>query len=206
MSCKVALMTGTRGRPRSEQARLSVLEAALRLCLRDGYTDVTIKGIADEAGVGRQTVYRWWPTKGEVLLEALTDLAARRTTDDAPTGDVLADLARFLRATFELADGVVGRAMVGVMAEAQENPELARRLSTLIDVRRQALRALLANGVAAGRFRELVPLDLVVDLVFGAMWYRMLNRHGPIDDALAESLVDVVRRLLEVPPEEVEKP
>jgi len=97
-----------------------VLDAALALCDRDGYQNVTIKGIADAAGVGRQTVYRWWPAKTDVLLEAVRDLAARRSVDLAPdTGDALKDVEVLLAATYGLTRGSTGQALVGLLADAQ---------------------------------------------------------------------------------------
>ncbi|MFD1049377.1 TetR/AcrR family transcriptional regulator, partial [Kibdelosporangium lantanae] len=88
----------TRGRPRSEDAKRAVLSTALSLCERDGYANVTIKAIADEAGVGRQTVYRWWSDKAEIVMDALIDLRERELpTLYRPSGDALADVEAVLR-------------------------------------------------------------------------------------------------------------
>src|SRR2546430_1882505 len=96
--------TPVRGRPRSETARRAVLDAALQLCQSGGYQALTMKAIAETAGVGRQTVYRWWPAKQDVLLDALRDLRLRRAEHlDPDSGDTLADLRTLLTATFDLA-------------------------------------------------------------------------------------------------------
>jgi AcrR family transcriptional regulator len=118
MSCKVRGMeqTSSPGRPRSEQARRAVLDAAMRLVRRDGYPAVTIKGIAEEAGVGRQTVYRWWTSKAAILLEAVVELA-RAFAQPAPTGDAEDDLRRLLHSTFALSDEA-GPVISGLLAEA----------------------------------------------------------------------------------------
>ncbi|MEV6427318.1 TetR/AcrR family transcriptional regulator [Nocardia sp. NPDC051463] len=181
-------MTGTRGRPRSEEARRAILHAALELCERDGYQDLTIKAIADAAGVGRQTVYRWWPDKASILMEALVDLAREHETALVPVGsaDVLGDIERLLKTTYELSRKVTGQALVGLMADAQRDSALSKRLQdTVIGPRRAALRAVLQHGVDTGELAATVPLDLVVDFAFGAMWYRLLSRHAPVDAALA---------------------
>ncbi|MBP2706634.1 TetR/AcrR family transcriptional regulator [Microbispora sp. RL4-1S] len=175
------------GRPRSETARRSILEAALRLCERDGYANVTLKGIAEEAGTGRQTLYRWWQTKGEVFLEAVTDLAARELDPSPET------LEEFLADAFVLTNGVVGQVIVGLMAEAQSDPGLATRLRAgLIGPRREALQEMLerGGGVPAG-----VDPGTLVDMIFGAMWYRLLNRHAPVDAALAGEITRLVARI-----------
>ncbi|MEV5300102.1 TetR/AcrR family transcriptional regulator [Amycolatopsis methanolica] len=186
-----------RGRPRSEEARRAILDTALRICHRDGYQQVTIKAIADEAGVGRQTVYRWWPDKAQVLLDALIDLREREPRLDEDTGDALRDIERILARTFALTHEPTGRALVGLMAEAQNDPALSDRLQgTVIGPRRDVLHRFLRQGVEAGQLAENVPLPLVVDFAFGTMWYRMLSRHAPVDDRLAADITAVIARLL----------
>jgi AcrR family transcriptional regulator len=189
-----------RGRPRSEAARRAVLSSALELCHRDGYQELTIKGIAEAAGVGRQTVYRWWPDKQSVLLEALYDLAAHTpalrpavTSDDSWT-----DLERFLVATYDVTSRLTGPAVGGLMADAQGDAALAAELQeVLLGPRRQALRTLLERGVREGGMsEERVALDLAVDVVFGVMWYRLMSRHAPVDADLAAEITTVLRSLL----------
>ncbi|MFI6052137.1 TetR/AcrR family transcriptional regulator [Streptomyces violascens] len=189
-----------RGRPRSEAARRSVLDAALELCRRDGYQELTIKGIADEARVGRQTVYRWWPTKQDVLLEVLTELPHRSPAELFPdTGDVYRDVEELLGHTFRLTRGATGRAVVGLMADAQADASLARRLQEeVIAPRRAALREILERGVERGQLRQdgAVSLDLAVDFAFGVMWYRLLSGHAPVDEPLAAEIAAALGPLL----------
>lgn len=188
----------TRGRPRSEDAKRAVLNTALVLCERDGYANVTIKAIADEAGVGRQTVYRWWPDKAEIVMDALIDLRERELpTLYQPSGDPLTDVEAVLRITYEYTQRVTGRALAGLMADAQSEERLSQRLQdTVIGPRRQALRDILQQGVDAGTLVADVPLDLVVDFAWGTMWYRMLSHHAPIDAGLAREVTAAVAVLL----------
>jgi AcrR family transcriptional regulator len=188
-----------RGRPRSETARRAVLDTALRLCQDGGYQALTVKGIAEGAGVGRQTVYRWWPTKQDVLIDALRDLGLRKAEHlDPDTGDTLRDLRTLMNATFTLTRRFTGKALIGLMAEAQHDPDLSRRLqSTVIGPRRQALRAILARGVARGELAaEDWELDLAVDFAFGTMWYRLISHHAPVDASLAEQITAALATLL----------
>ncbi len=195
MPCNVTAMTGDRGRgrPRSDQARQSILDAATAIAARDGYSAVTMKGIAQAAGTGRATVYRWWPTPAAVLMEALNELGATRATP-APTADPRADLLAFLRATFALAEtGPARTLLLGLTADAQHDPAIAAAVGDLITRRRAILRGLLAR---TGE-QWCTPLDVVVDMLFGAMWYRMIDLHAPVDGALAAELcqaVDAMRR------------
>jgi len=192
----------TRGRPRSEDARRAVLSTVLVLCERDGYANVTIKAIADEAGVGRQTVYRWWSDKAEIVMDALIDLRERELpTLYQPSGDPLADVEAVLRITYEYTQRVTGRALVGLMADAQAEKRLSQRLQdTVIGPRRQALRDILQEGVDAGTLTADVSLDLVVDFAWGTMWYRMLSHHAPVDAGLAREVTDAVALLLRARP------
>ncbi|WUH90523.1 TetR/AcrR family transcriptional regulator [Streptomyces sp. NBC_00433] len=191
--------TPARGRPRSETARRAVLDAALELCQSGGYQGLTMKGIAETAGVGRQTVYRWWPAKQDVLIDALRDLGLRKAEHlDPETGDTLRDVRTLLDATFTLTTSLTGEALVGLMAEAQHDPALSHRLqATVIGPRRQALRALLARGVADGALSdEAASLDLAVDFAFGTMWYRLISQHAPVDTGLAEQITAALATLL----------
>lgn len=188
--------TGTRGRPRSEEARQSVLEAALRLCHEHGYSNLTMKGIADAAGVGRQTVYRWWPAKSDVLFEALAELIADRVRIEPDTGDALADLREHLRVTFD-AQQLAAPPLVGLMAEAQRDERVAAQLqSQILAPRRAVLRDVLQRGVDRGQLSPSTDLGLVVELIFGTMWYRLLSRHAPVDPTLADQLTTIARHLL----------
>lgn len=194
MSCNLVFVIG---RPRSEQAKDAVLAAALQLVARDGYPDVTIKAIATAAGVGRQTVYRWWPTKADVVLDAVVDLATRISTP-APTGDALDDVRRTLHATFTTEQA--RRAIIGLMAEATHDEAFAQRFQLLLLApRRAVVRDLLRTGQRAGQVGDGYDIDLAVDIVFGVMWYRVLSGHAPVNVALADQLTDTLGRLLGTP-------
>lgn len=201
MSCKVRGMeqNPTLGRPRSEPARRAVLDAALRLVRRDGYPAVTIKGIAQEAGVGRQTVYRWWTSKAAILLEAVSELA-RAAARPAPTGDAERDLRQLLRATFELVQDA-GPVVVSLMADATHDPEFLEVLQQgLLAPRRKVVRDILEHGQQSGQLGEGFDLALVTDMIWGTMWYRIQSKHAPVDARLADDLTDAVLHLLSVLP------
>ena len=183
------------GRPRSEPARRAVLEAALRLVARDGYQAVTIKGIAEEAGVGRQTVYRWWTSKGAILLEAVGEYA-RPSAIPETTDDPAHDLREVLRGSFRLSP-VAGPIVAGLMADATQHPEFLEKLQVDLLARRRALvRETIERGQRSGQIGDGADLALVVDMIWGTMWYRILSRHAPVDEALADELTEAVLRLL----------
>ncbi|HST65754.1 MAG TPA: TetR/AcrR family transcriptional regulator [Mycobacteriales bacterium] len=117
-------VTGRPGRPRSEPARQAVLHAIDDLLVDVGYAAMTMKSIAERAGVGRQTLYRWWSTKAEILLEACVDDAAQELPTP-PAPDPADDLLRYVKSLsgflVEAPAGLAYRALIG---EAQHDPEV----------------------------------------------------------------------------------
>ncbi|MEY9872387.1 AcrR family transcriptional regulator [Streptacidiphilus sp. MAP12-33] len=180
------------GRPRSADAHRAILDAALALAVRDGYAAVTMKSIAEEAGVGRQTVYRWWPTRGAVLVEAMGEIGAAHGAPP-PSGDPVADLRLFLDQTFALANKApVADVLLGLLSDAFADEALRVTMRAYIAGRRALLAQVLGRQGAEG---WMVPVPTVVDLVFGAMWYRLMNEHGPVGPELTEEVLVVVAAL-----------
>ena len=178
------------GRPRSDAARQAVLRAALAQFEAHSFGDVTIKSIAAEAGVGRQTIYRWWKGKGDIALEALLELG--RVEIDRPFSENAAeDLAAFLGATFEAADRM-GGVLSALVVDAQVDPGFEETLRTRFIARR---RDELARRFApfSDRLSE-ADQALWLDLIFGAMWYRLLFGHAPLDRDFANKVTNMVLR------------
>ncbi|WP_052706412.1 TetR/AcrR family transcriptional regulator [Streptomyces rubellomurinus] len=176
------------GRRRNEAAHRAILDAALTLLATADGTPVTIDAIARTAGVGKQTVYRWWPSKGAVLLDALTDRADQDVTGP-DTGDLRADLRTFVATTFDAAQrDTTASALRAVAREAARDPHLAELMRSFTAARRDALRELLARGRARGELGPDADLDLIADQVYGVFWYRFLLGHAPLDAATADRL------------------
>jgi AcrR family transcriptional regulator len=185
------------GPNRNESVRQAILEAALRLLSRPGGTPFTMEAIAAQAGVGKQTIYRWWPSKGAVLLEALAEAAP----GDGPapdTGSLRGDLHALFIETFRYArDPSVGRTLRVAMAEAQHDARAAELLRRFIERRRSALRAVLERGRNRGEASRALDLDIVIDEAFGLLWYRLLVGHAPLTRIAATALGDALVRQLE---------
>jgi AcrR family transcriptional regulator len=182
-----------RGRVRSLESREAILDAALELVQADGYAALTIEGIAARAGAGKQTIYRWWPSKAAVVLDALNAAAAA----DVPmpdTGRLATDLRVWLRSTFS-----AGRrepyvsVLPALMAAAQLDPAFGESFrSSFLEARRQTLRELLDRATLRGESPPTVPLDTLIDIVFGVLWYRLLSTHARPDDRLADELTELL--------------
>jgi AcrR family transcriptional regulator len=178
------------GRRRNEAARRAILDAALRLLADADGAPVTVETIARKAGVGKQTLYRWWPSKGAVLLDALTDRAGQ----DVPapdTGSLRDDLRAVVAATFEGASAPPTAPALRTLArEAARDPHLADLMREFTGARRAALREVLERGRERGELPEGRDLDLMVDQVYGVFWYRFLLGHAPLDERTATDLAD----------------
>lgn len=174
------------GRRRNDAARDAILDATFRLLT--GTENVTIEAIAAEAGVGRQTIYRWWPSKGAVVADALAR-HARVIVPDRDTGSFAGDLAAFLVDSFAgLEDeGLAGR-LRQIVAGAQSDDHIARVLADFTAVRRAALRAIFERGKDTGELDPRADLDMLVDMAYGVLYYRLLVRHAPLDEKAARSV------------------
>ncbi|MEU2987185.1 TetR/AcrR family transcriptional regulator [Micromonospora aurantiaca] len=178
---------------RNEQSRRAILAAARELLAETGYPALTVEAIAARAGVGKQTIYRWWRGKGAVILDALAD--------DMPevialpdTGDLRTDLREVLRATVaEFADPRLSATTRAVTIETLADEELADQArDRLLRPQLNAVRVRLEAAREAGQVRPDAPLDQVVELLFGPLYHRWLLRNGPLTDDYADGIVDLV--------------
>jgi AcrR family transcriptional regulator len=181
------------GRKRSDQSRRAILGAAVELFSEVGYAALTIEGIAARAGCGKQTIYRWWPSKADVLLEAMA------TTADVQVplsdqGSFAADLRSFLESSFALGrqPQVLGL-LCALMAQAQTDERFGDRFrAAFLYRRRDALSVVLARAADRGDVPHGLRPTTVLDIVFGVIWYRILATREPFDETLVDELVHVL--------------
>jgi len=165
------------GRPRSERAREAVLHAVDDLLVEVGYAAVTMKGIAERAGVSRQTVYRWWSTKAEILFEASAADAEQELAVPA-TGDALGDLTAYLQALINfLAHSHAGAAYRALIGEAQHDPEVAQLLAGK-DILGDSARAVLTRALPDRDPNE-ASARLIGPVFFAVMTGRDPRRLNP---------------------------
>ncbi|NUP50496.1 MAG: TetR/AcrR family transcriptional regulator [Catenulispora sp.] len=176
------------GRRRNEAAREAIIDAAIALLQDVGYEGFTIERLAKDAGVGKQTVYRWWPSKAAVIAEAV-GTRARHTIPLPDTGTLGSDLTEFFVNTFRQSeDPAVLNQLKNMMAASIENPETAGSFKEFLANRRASLRTLLERGVERHEVAEGTDLDFLTDLAYGLLWYRGLIGHRPLDDDAAYKL------------------
>ncbi|UFR04823.1 TetR/AcrR family transcriptional regulator [Streptomyces sp. Go40/10] len=184
---------------RSEKSRRAIYAAALALVGEVGYPKTTVEAIAARAGVGKQTIYRWWSSKADVLLEAFLDLAgqAARAAGQEPdavpdTGDLAADLKAVLRATVdELLDPRFEVPARALAAEGVVNEQLGREVvSGLLEPQLQLYVARLRSAQAAGAVRADVDPRIALELFVSPLAQRWLQRTGPISYDYTDTLVE----------------
>jgi AcrR family transcriptional regulator len=168
------------GRPRSERARTAVLLAVIALLDEVGYPHLTVEAVAARAGVGRTTVYRWWPTKAALVIEALAATTPR--AEIGISADSRADLCGPRRA----------ETLPALAAEGRRDPDTAERLADLLGPRRAADAAVLLAAAARGDIPHDADVPLLLDVALGTLLWRRLRGEEPTDavlDALAALLV-----------------
>ena len=175
---------------RNEQARLAVLHAADDLLAERGFAGLTIEGIAARAGVAKQTIYRWWPSKVDVLLDTLID-DSRESLAVPDTGSAIEDARRYLRALARfLTEDPAGQVLLALIGEAQHDAAMARVFHhRYLDPQRRAERAMLARGVASGELAAGLDVDRALDSLCGPLLYRAMVTGGPISPAFTDQLV-----------------
>ncbi|MDQ1472065.1 MAG: hypothetical protein QOJ99_3545 [Bryobacterales bacterium] len=182
-----------RGRPRDELARQRILDAALAELEASGFANATVEAIADRAGAGKATVYRWWPNKAAVFIEAFREGVAPELpfpNTGSFRQDILTQLQNFTR----MLSGRHGRLLAAFVTAAQSDPEVAAALWSLwVEPRREQARKALERNQARGELRADVDPDLVLDLLYGPLYYRLLLGGGnlALSQSYAEHLTDL---------------
>ncbi|MFM9607745.1 TetR/AcrR family transcriptional regulator [Streptomyces niveiscabiei] len=180
---------------RSEQARLAVLEVADDLLAEKGFAGVTMEGIAARAGVAKQTIYRWWKSKTDVLMDAfLQDATEDLTAPDS--GDIALDLRAYLRRlAWFLSESDSGAVFKALIAQAQHDPAFAQDFrSRYLDGQRRRDRLPLERAVDRGQLPADLDMAAETDQLVGPLYYRVLVTDEPIGPEFTDGLVDAFLR------------
>ncbi|MDF2580987.1 MAG: TetR/AcrR family transcriptional regulator [Microbacterium sp.] len=177
---------------RSERARVAVLDAALALCRESGLAQLTIEGIADRAGVSKKTIYRWWPSKGAVLLDAVADLA-HRTALHGDTGDLASDMTAQLNNVVEIISPQDTSPVAALVAEGQRDPALAASIrEQMIMPSIAGFEERLRSAQRVGQIPENADFGVALDLFYGPIYHRLVYRLGLPDEDEIRTRVDHV--------------
>ena len=181
------------GRPRSAQADEAIVDATIALLTEEGYDRLSMDAVAARAGVGKTTVYRRWPSKIPLVVDALTAMKAPTVSavpDDMPTRDAL---VRAMSGFTKPHEGSAARVLAGLVDAMSRNEELAEAVRTvLVAERERGLVAVIERGKARGEIRSEVDARVMVDLLGGPVVLRRLITGQPVNQRLAHTIVDLV--------------
>jgi AcrR family transcriptional regulator len=181
-----------RGRHRSLEAEASILKATLDLLGRKTLRQVTSDAIARRAGVSKATIYKWWPNKNLVALDAyLGGMTERVAMPD--TGSAELDFTVQLKSVTAFYKSPLGRLFCQFIAEGQSDPGfLALFRERFLYARRDAARVMWRRGVDRGEIRKEIDSETVLDLIYGPMVFRLLAGHGSLNDHESEVMIDAI--------------
>jgi AcrR family transcriptional regulator len=177
---------------RSEASRLSILDATLRLLADENMTmkSLSIEAIAKEAGVGKTTIYRWWPSKAAVVIDAFMENHLLHTPVRTDVS-VRVALASHLRSLIRQYAGTAGRLVSQILAESQYDPETRTTFRERFFANRyQAIVELVQRGIDSGELSPNIDPGLFSEMLYAPVYQRLLIGHRPLSRTLAKSLVD----------------
>jgi AcrR family transcriptional regulator len=179
------------GRPRDARADEAIIQASVEVLADKGPAGFTVDEVAARAGCGKATIYRRWSSRASLLLETAHRMGLEPSVVD--TGSVRDDLVALMtQFGTKLTDTPAGRILPGVIAEAAVNPEMRLVLSRFVHERRDRPRLALTRGVERGELPPDTDVELLLDVLGGSVFYRVLVSGEPGDEAFAKRLVDLV--------------
>jgi AcrR family transcriptional regulator len=180
------------GRRRSNASHDAILDATHALLEEIGFDKLSLEGVAARAGVGKATIYRWWPNKGVLAMEAF--LRAVAPTISFPTtgsarDDITTQIHKVVKA-YRGKPGRIAREMIGLGQFDQGTMRLF--VEGYLEPRRLAAKAALQRGIAQREFRCTIDLDIVVDALYGPIFHRLVCAHAEINAPFVEAHVALV--------------
>lgn len=182
----------SRGRPRSERSRGAILHSAAELLLERGLDAVSMDAVAQHAGVSKATIYRWWPTKEALALDALFSEWAEHSGAELDTGSLRGDLLALLRPWVrQLRKRNYARVLGSFITKVHNDPTFAAEYQVrLLRPRREMANAIFERARERGELRPDVRIDIAQDIIWGAVYHRLLHGHAPLSDRFVTDAVD----------------
>ncbi|HZB71288.1 MAG TPA: TetR/AcrR family transcriptional regulator [Acidimicrobiales bacterium] len=177
------------GPSRSDVARREALAATADLIAERGVDNLTIEDVAARSGVAKTTIYRHWPSRGPLIIDAVRSCWAHLPTPD--TGDLRTDLVRLFEGMVRVdLSSLAGRIMPSLLSVAGRDPEVERLTRELAEERARPVREILGRAVARGELSTAVDEEVALGLVVGPLLYRKLHRRLPLTTEYLEACID----------------
>ena len=182
-----------RGRPRSAKAHAAILKAAASLLLEHGLDAVSMDAVAARAGVSKATIYRWWPTKETLALDALYTEWTAAAPVPKDTGSLRGDLIELLSPWARLVTAQpYARVIAALLANTRTDPAFAAQYQQhVIEPRRDQAREIFGRAVQRGEVPADLDLEVALDLIYGPLYLRLLQGHAPLDDGFVRAAIDL---------------
>jgi len=180
------------GRPRSEQARLSILDSTLNLLGKNGFSALTIEAVAAHANVGKATVYRWWPNKAALIADAFASSTTRKLHFQ-DTGSIFTDMSQQMRQLVKVFRSPRGRIVSAILGGGQSDKDLISAFrKRFLWPRRQEAYGTLRRAIRRGELRNDIDMDLLLDSLYGPIYMRFLIRHDKLSASFVDNLCELV--------------
>jgi len=187
-----SIKSQSRGRPRSEASEEAILAATLQLLTEKPLRNISMEEIARKAGVGKATIYKWWPSKAYVALDAFLR-KANQMMPTPDTGSVRRDFLEQVRSLMVFYSSPAGHILGQFVAEAQSDKEFAALYrERFLKPRREATGVIFDRGVQRGEIDQNLDRELVLDLIYAPAVYRLMVGHAPLDRKVADGIVSIL--------------
>lgn len=184
------------GRPRSERARKAVIRSTMALLKRVGFNELNIEAVAARAGVGKATIYRWWPNKADLVIDAFAS-AVESELRFPSAGPVLKSIHVQMRRWAVIFHSPLGQIVATVIGAGQSEPEILEAFRAhWVEPRRVEARALLRQAMNRGELRADLDPDAILDLLYGPLYLRLMLRHAPLDQRFVDTVFESVGQIL----------
>jgi AcrR family transcriptional regulator len=183
-----------RGRPRSAKTRQAILAATSELLLELGLSSISMDAVAERAGASKATIYRWWPSKELLALDALFSEWETGQPDGPDTGSLEGDLLALVRPwAHGLSEKPYGRVIAALITRAQSDPKFAEAYrARFVEPRRDQARLVFGRAIERDEIPADTDIETALDLLYGPLYHRMLHRHAELTDDFARTVVQYV--------------
>jgi AcrR family transcriptional regulator len=188
----LAIAARSPGRPRSEEARRAILLSTLALLKEAGFADLSIESIAAHAGVGKATVYRWWPSKASLVMDAFVSVAEQELRYP-PTGPAEKAIREQMKRWTLIFGGPLGKIIAAVIGAGQSEPEMLEAFQNYyVEPRRREARELLKQAMENGEIRPNLDPGMILDILYGPLYLRLLIKSGPLTLEFIDQVFEIV--------------
>jgi AcrR family transcriptional regulator len=183
-----AVVARAPGRPRSQKARKSILRSTIGLLQRVGFGELSIEAIAAHAGVGKATVYRWWPNKAALVIDAFA-ASVEQELRFPQTGSAIKGIRYQMERWTQVFRSPLGQVIAAVIGAGQSDPEILEAFRQhWVEPRRREARELLRRGIKSGEIRGDIDPDTILDIFYGPLYLRLLVRRAPLTSKFVEAI------------------